>query len=597
MTSFTFTQSGYITFAYDFLVEYLIVGGGGGGGSGGGGGGGGGGYIEANTIFYKNTIYTITVGSGGNGANGGDSSLSSSILSQITSYGGGKGADRNGIASSGGSGGGGGHSCLVAISTSAGGSGVSGQGNSGGAGTGQGSCASSTSVGGGGGGAGGVGSAGLANSSGGLGGSGKTYWLTSLIYAAGGSGGAQSSSTNGVNGSTNTGSGGSGSNATPGSGGSGVVVISAYKTIPQIQECTIWLDATLSSNWTSGIWKNNGLSKSSNAILLKGTWSSSSWVSNGINGLPSIQFSGTNSLYTTDPTNTYSNGVTFFVVFQPSGNNTYRTLVSRTETTMPSPFDIYNNLRFIGNGTTSTYSYLYSPNNLSSLTLGSPYIFAYRISVSGTTATATEWLSGDIQYSNLQLSGYSDTGTSVQIGTRGDNATSFTGYMGEVVMYKTALTDTQVLGVNLYLSQKWGVNVLTSYTNTKEARYVRLLRLDSKSEYVHVAEIQVFDKTGNQITPAGGQMSDTLSGYSNSNVYDNNISTFAHTATASSSSFVQIDLGSDKTIGKIVVFSRVDSNLLYRMVGCGIRLYNNSTTIVYTSPTITTQEYTYTFTF
>jgi len=224
---------------------------------------------------------------------------------------------------------------------------------------------------------------------------------------------------------------------------------------------TIWLDATLSSNWSSGVWINNASSKFSNAITLSGTWSSTSRVVSAINGLPAILFTGSNSLYTTDPSFTYQNGITFFVVFQPTSTVSNRTLINRTSQNLPAPFDIYNNVRSIGNG--SGYEFFYSPLNFNNLSLNTPYIFTIRISVSGSTATSSEWLNGSVIYSNTRMSNlYQDTcNNGVQIGTRSDKATSFKGYMGEIMVYNSVLTDSQVSAIHSYLSQKWKITLTT----------------------------------------------------------------------------------------------------------------------------------------
>jgi hypothetical protein len=117
---------------------------------------------------------------------------------------------------------------------------------------------------------------------------------------------------------------------------------------------------------------------------------------------------------------------------------------------------MYNNTRYIGNGGSATMNY--SPVNFNTLTLNKPYIFAYRLNASSTTVYGSEWLNGIAQYSNTAQGGsYSDTGTMIQIGTRSDKATSFTGYMGEVIVYSTVLTDSQVSVINSYLSNKWSI--------------------------------------------------------------------------------------------------------------------------------------------
>ena len=122
-TIHTFTTSGTFTPGSAGNVEYLVVAGGGGGGSGNyAGGGGAGGFRTATGFAVTAQAYTVTVGNGGASATNG----SDSVLSTITSTGGGKGGVGHETApSTGGSGGGG-------APLTSGANGTAGQGNNGG---------------------------------------------------------------------------------------------------------------------------------------------------------------------------------------------------------------------------------------------------------------------------------------------------------------------------------------------------------------------------------------------------------------------------------------------------------------------------------
>jgi hypothetical protein len=252
----TFTSSGTFISNKSMNVEYLVVAGGGGGGVGtsnnGNAGGGGAGGLRNGTIAVSAQPYPVTVGAGGTTSgyycnftnnsiynaycptNGGNS-----ILSSVTSIGGGYGGFyHTNAAGSGGSGGGSGQY------SSTPGAGTASQGYAGGSGSGNGY------AGGGGGGAGGVGNpAWGSGQNGGNGGPGIANSIsgTSVTYAGGGAGSAHGSSTSGVpqggaggggnghygalagvNGTPNTGGGGGGGgeNVSGGNGGSGIVIIS-----------------------------------------------------------------------------------------------------------------------------------------------------------------------------------------------------------------------------------------------------------------------------------------------------------------------------------------------------------------------------------
>jgi len=242
-------------------VDYLVVAGGAGGAGARGGGGGAGGYRESKcsttsgcwtaspiatctSLPITATAYPITVGGGGSGGSGNGSNGSNSILSTITSTGGGFGRSLNGPGTDGGPGGSGGGGQFN-------GSGGSGntpsvsppQGNNGGAGD-TNPCGSNA-----GGGGGGAAVAGGASppptGAGGNGGNGQPSGITgSSVTRAGGGGGAgeppvpvgtggtggggDGSHSNGNPGTANTGGGGgAGGNepTTGGSGGSGIVII------------------------------------------------------------------------------------------------------------------------------------------------------------------------------------------------------------------------------------------------------------------------------------------------------------------------------------------------------------------------------------
>lgn len=229
-------------------VDYVVVGGGGGGGGahtvfvGGGGGGaggfrtsagssGGGSNAESSLLIRAGESFGITVGAGGPDANNGAQG-SSSVFSNITSLGGGRGGGQlTANASQGGSGGGG---CYSQGTSGNGASGTAGQGFQGGKASNNGN-----NNGGGGGGAGDAGN-GASSASGGNGGNGVTTNISgsAVTYAGGGGGygGGSGGSGGGANAenaaSANTGGGGGGGGGGNGrAGGSGRVIIRYPSTL------------------------------------------------------------------------------------------------------------------------------------------------------------------------------------------------------------------------------------------------------------------------------------------------------------------------------------------------------------------------------
>lgn len=194
-TIYRFTNgTGTITPSATMDCSYVVIGGGGGGGTRLGGGGGAGAFRDGSITLTGSVGVTATVGNGGAGGSSDNSGAkgSDSVLSTITSEGGGYGAGFNetGGAGSGGSGGGG-MDGEASRSTAGGSANNLSYGNNGGAGA----FGSNRYLGGGGGGAGGAGSA--ANTGTGKGGNGGAGLQNNILgessgryYAAGGGGGS-----------------------------------------------------------------------------------------------------------------------------------------------------------------------------------------------------------------------------------------------------------------------------------------------------------------------------------------------------------------------------------------------------------------------
>lgn len=350
---------------------------------------------------------------------------------------------------------------------------------------------------------------------------------------------------------------------------------------------SVWLDASSSGSWVSGSWYN--LASSSNPAIsfssssYTGTWSSTSLVSSAINGKPALQFSGTNALYIPDGPK-YTNGITFFVVFQPTATDTYRTLLSRTNvSTNAAPLDMYNECRVLGNGTTAAV--FYSSVNLNLMKTNQPYLFSFR--VDGSTGAMSEWLDGDIQYYNMKMSGYGDTATALYIGGRGGSnpaVTSFTGYMGEVRVFNSVLPDSSVASINSEMMTKWGLTPVLPYSTTISARYVRLEQ-PIISDYLNIIQIQAFTPSGAFITPTTATACSEHSSHPATNAIDGMTSSIYHSPSVTPAQCLQIDLGVETSIGKVVIVNRQDSNCQIRAVGCVVKLYNgSSSTPIYTSP-------------
>lgn len=176
-----------------------------------------------------------------------------------------------------------------------------------------------------------------------------------------------------------------------------------------------------------------------------------------LNGLPGINMNAT-SMYVPIPEGTFVSGFTFFVVFSSVGDQSYDTLINRTENDSgnPGPWEVHNNYIYIGNSSNNSFA---NTNTTPLFTLASeidPSI--YCLQASGSTPVNC-WLNNDLFTNNQLEINYEDTGSNVYIGSRGDKGTSFNGVMSEIMIFNTILSLSQVQNVQKYLSNKWSVNM------------------------------------------------------------------------------------------------------------------------------------------
>ena len=182
-------------------------------------------------------------------------------------------------------------------------------------------------------------------------------------------------------------------------------------------------------------------------------------ITNGVL-IPTTTISGVNfnngSGFNTDYLPTYTHDETLFIVFQYSGSTASVQNILYSTDTNGRRIGILNNtlqttcsLGTLTSGTTTTNSVvLITTRNTYSSTLFEQF-------VNGTFAAS----SGTIKYSgttNMEI------GTDNYIGTNG-----LKGYISEIIIYNTSLSDTNRMNVEKYLARKWSINsVLTSVLPT-----------------------------------------------------------------------------------------------------------------------------------
>ena len=225
------------------------------------------------------------------------------------------------------------------------------------------------------------------------------------------------------------------------------------KLIPGLH---LWLDAnTVSGTYlnqpsnNSSLW--NWIDKSSNAYsgTINGTVT---FVQEGINQLPSIQLSTGNNLVYSIPSGTFAYGLTAFVVYQSNGTpSTYETLISRVNVNA-RPFDMFNTTRLIGDG--STFNDITSDITINNNTTPSVF-YMNSNSVDQTYSESNNF----INVVNQDFTNWDDTNGNLYIGSREDGTTNFNGYISEVLIFNSNLTNIQKYQIEAYLAYKWNLQI------------------------------------------------------------------------------------------------------------------------------------------
>jgi hypothetical protein len=143
-----------------------------------------------------------------------------------------------------------------------------------------------------------------------------------------------------------------------------------------------------------------------------------------------------------------------FIVFQKTGptfesEGFGESVISRTSNNIPAPLDVYSNARFRGNGT--AFTSITSPMSITSMISTTLYDF---------TATANlwqEWRNASSILSNTTASAFGDATNFIYFGDRADNLNSFTGSIGEIIIYNSNLTPFDRQKTEGYLAWKWGI--------------------------------------------------------------------------------------------------------------------------------------------
>lgn len=225
-----------------------------------------------------------------------------------------------------------------------------------------------------------------------------------------------------------------------------------------ISSMQLWLDAndattiTLSTTASTVTQWRDKSGQGRHAIPFQGQPFYSNTALTG--NLPGIVFSNASTLYAPASPNTFPSSIHAFVIFQKTGAAvaTNETVVARSLSNQPAPFDVYDTTRLFGNGSGVGGGSFSSALNIKSAT--SVNNWSYTV----TSNFAQEfWQGSTVNQSLGGTNRYGDAASNIWFGTRADSATAYRGVISESLFYSSILTFGERQAIEGYLAWKWGV--------------------------------------------------------------------------------------------------------------------------------------------
>lgn len=183
---------------------------------------------------------------------------------------------------------------------------------------------------------------------------------------------------------------------------------------------------------------------------------------NSMNGKPTLVFNGSSDTLVAANSMSLSitGDMTIMAVINPTDFSVYNSIISKTApNSFPAPYDYYTLLTtgipsFL-RGNSSVYA---GSNSTTAVTASANNIVA--VAMSGTTVS--HYLNGASVGGGQLSTTIGDTNQSLYVGGRADNYTHMKGKMAEILLYSSALSNTDRQKLEEYLSDKWGIALSTS---------------------------------------------------------------------------------------------------------------------------------------
>ncbi len=224
-----------------------------------------------------------------------------------------------------------------------------------------------------------------------------------------------------------------------------------------ISGLSLWLDATDSSSTLLDTGVVTWTDKSGNGRDFTQTTGNNQPTVSTLNGRRALAFNGTSTQMTRDIAHTAicdASGAAAFVVFQPSSDTTYSVLHVGGSTQHRDRFSD-------GNSYTGTFRNPRSSGIMNGkLPTNAAAIMTHHVvhQVAHVIRVNRVQEQSDVLGSSSTFTNWRSLGTNTfRIGVGADVLDFFSGVIGEILIFGTALTAARVVQVETYLSKKWGV--------------------------------------------------------------------------------------------------------------------------------------------
>ena len=128
---------------------------------------------------------------------------------------------------------------------------------------------------------------------------------------------------------------------------------------------------------------------------------------------------------------------------------------------------------------------------------------------------------------------------------------------------------------------------MTTNTDGTPVKTTKIRLQNFGADNLHIAEIQVFDKAGTNIALTGTAALSTTHhpDWKAANANDGNLTNTAHSAAgAGAGQYLDLDLGGEKEVAKVVVINRIDTATRAQMHKSVVQFYNGDDLVMTTPP-------------